>query len=710
MTPPLNPAKDHLLLELIQDSSDFEMELFSDGPDSDLDLQRKIDKILAGEDPDFIDEGLDIRDLYPPLGSTLATSSPTVPPNNFGPLRVEQPLSPPAPTRVGNRFQFDDINEDVNYESLQTSAWIKESDQSTSDTLANLDDFLGPIVEKVNIAAENEHLTVADSTMRAEVPSLQPPVFNAPWNVTDGLLQTMKDEVTEILEPMEMGIHLDRHLQWRPFPNNLSEVALAEKIDNLEYLNGIIEYKKQENLMNTDLLIWKMEGLRVLDDHDSDDEELAAGDFKEEDKGIDFLIRKRKAEQILEVERKRVLTNMPEKSEIQVRAAGQQTLALNQKTTTSASKFPRNSAQSSISAVPKNMSASDSIGLFFGLQGIAPSISKINHRPYLSPNLVQEESTMVKEVGINSLHSESRTTITTPSLPSSLPTCYVIVSSQLLQHRRSLVRKLTASYPTCNLIERDFSVLSLQTNTAQFKSKVDYFDPGMEADLVLSPKTGMLITTIQKIQQRSLPGQGPNESIFHRRLRHVSVKYERVIVLVSHGVVENESTTLTTLTHGIWKDESVRDLSQSATTAVTDRDTHAMMALHSIASKLSADIHIQFVLGGENNLASWMVLHISQACTKYRLDPEESQWEQLLRRVGLNPFATTIILSVLKFDDASTTSEEMRFSQHGLAAFLGMSAGERVSRFGGLLGQKVMKRVNGCLERGWISESTGFRV
>ncbi|KAJ4289464.1 hypothetical protein N0V88_006945 [Collariella sp. IMI 366227] len=87
-----------------------------------------------------------------------------------------------------------------------------------------------------------------------------------------------------------------------------------------------------------------------------------------------------------------------------------------------------------------------------------------------------------------------------------------------------------------------------------FGPLIDNFFPGMrspnldEADLVVSPATGVLLTTMIKIRQRAIPGQtagNPQGSggNFRHVLENVAVRHERLVVLVSEGNTHSETAS-----------------------------------------------------------------------------------------------------------------------------------------------------------------------
>jgi hypothetical protein len=248
---------------------------------------------------------------------------------------------------------------------------------------------------------------------------------------------------------------------------------------------------------------------------------------------------------------------------------------------------------------------------------------------------------------------------------------------------RGLFSRLEQLYPTAEIIERDFN----RWNTVTWEH---YSVPGspvasplaVEADLVISPATGIVVTTLLKIIQKPLPGRGGQSSI-RERISGVALRYERLVVLVSEG-------------NGV--DESARHLTASETTAYAEFNT--------FVAGLETPVEVFYVGGGEATLATWLVFFAVQyapeaAHVQEHLIQEETQWELFLRRAGFNAYAAQAILVHLKVTDSNSV-EESEYSDSSLAAFVKMTAVERVHRFESLMGGKnVLNRVSRMLDMRW---------
>lgn len=282
----------------------------------------------------------------------------------------------------------------------------------------------------------------------------------------------------------------------------------------------------------------------------------------------------------------------------------------------------------------------------------------------------------------------------TPTLPSPLPKATIIISSILFSVQRKFIIELKQFYTDLSFIERDFSTL---------KSTLCY-----EADIITSPSTGLVLTTLQKIKQKPLPGQETLHYGIKERLIDLSIRYEHLIVLVA----ENSSVS------GVARN-------------LDDNDCLALSDMMGFATVLDADVQILYVPGGNQELAIWtvycialfrfdFVASISQSGGQQepRLIEDETLWEQFLRRAGLNAFAAQVVLAELRDPGAPCPSTGCEVSSSALAsaadtylrAFVCMPPDERIRRFERLLGgRKVLARVNQALEQRWSSGTQSAR-
>ncbi|RAL61109.1 hypothetical protein DID88_010448 [Monilinia fructigena] len=113
----------------------------------------------------------------------------------------------------------------------------------------------------------------------------------------------------------------------------------------------------------------------------------------------------------------------------------------------------------------------------------------------------------------------------------------IIVSSTLLRNRL-LVRSLQSLLPTLKICERDFSAhnTTIWNHGSVIRSSVTS-TLTYEADIIISPTTGLILTTLQHIKQKPLPGHKTAVPI-RDRLEKASGRYENLIILVSSPPIE----------------------------------------------------------------------------------------------------------------------------------------------------------------------------
>lgn len=256
----------------------------------------------------------------------------------------------------------------------------------------------------------------------------------------------------------------------------------------------------------------------------------------------------------------------------------------------------------------------------------------------------------------------------------------LIVSTHLLRSDSTLVRSLEdiSSSRSVRLIFRDYR----GANSSQ-PLVID------EADLIVSPTTGIILASCHETTQKYLPGQGPPgiESLLHARIVQAIPRYEMLYVLVRSPL----KTSMNILS-------SVRDL------------TAYCMSLNRVCS-------VKVLLVATDDVLEWIL----SIAAKHTVNPDlisplnatesrkiaphfhndHTQWEVFLRSAGLNPFAAESILAVLK-----TNSEQFEFSEDvdqvsPLSRFVEMPCRTRMEMFQNLVGGRVISRVNKALEMDW---------
>lgn len=147
------------------------------------------------------------------------------------------------------------------------------------------------------------------------------------------------------------------------------------------------------------------------------------------------------------------------------------------------------------------------------------------------------------------------------------------------------------------------------------------------------------------------------------------MRYERLITLVSEGS----------------KEDVLGEMSPSDSTALAE--------LQALLHGLDTGTALFYVAGGEDTLARWVssliCRHVAEsAATQHALLDDESARELFFRRVGVNVYAAQVLAATTQGDG-------------GLAAFVSMSAQERMARYGTLVGGEALERVNAIIGTRW---------
>ncbi|KAL8381679.1 hypothetical protein RB595_005794 [Gaeumannomyces hyphopodioides] len=252
---------------------------------------------------------------------------------------------------------------------------------------------------------------------------------------------------------------------------------------------------------------------------------------------------------------------------------------------------------------------------------------------------------------------------------------------------RGLVRALQDLLPGVEFVERDYNA----HNSSIWDAGASPL--GGEADITVSPATGIITATTVQVQQQT-PGGCGGGNVLQRRVRCASSRYERLIVLVSDG-----------------------SLDITAACPMSEADGLAFVKLQAFAAQLdtAATVSVYWVAGGEAAIARWAASFACASAAGVKLlQPllvqDETLWELFLRRAGMNTFAAQVICGLLQDPSARdggrvATGMPGQPGDYGLPAFLRMSAQERINRFSGVLGgRRLLDRASELIDRPWHNE------
>lgn len=519
----------------------------------------------------------------------------------------------------------------------------------------------------------------------------------APWEVHP---HTFKTDLTpyDYLDPLKelqninhrksiWGLtgKVQRELSWVAFPAALAKLDIQDHIKDDGSLHAFIE---QPESINPETLIWKPEGLRILDELADSDEELEEDVFPD---GKDFgsLIRKRKLELDGDTLNGKSWPKNPQYPDTFVArppTRGLQTSDQNGLTPSHISNLPAETITARL-PIATNFSALNALDAFLDIR--MGQLNTSNAKPQqASPE--QQPLSIVRELGSESKKRaligaepvESETVgLPTPSISIPEEPRQFIVSATIFGNRQ-FARRILALYPTAELVERDWSThgttgMNHPHREPKVPHNVSSDSLGNEADIIISPSRGLMTTSVQKIKQRSLPGQA-SHSALRERITKLTPRYEHLTVLVSHDHPSGDN---------LGADDSM-----------------AIAGFIAFCSALPTDIAVTMVAGGDVQMATWIVTMMVQHSISddgVQLNQDETADELFLRRAGLNAFAAQAVLSII----STLWTREFRGSDGPTAAlgiFVRMSLREKLARFEHLLGgARVLGRVHQVLEARW---------
>ncbi|KAF2227036.1 hypothetical protein BDZ85DRAFT_257145 [Elsinoe ampelina] len=568
----------------------------------------------------------DDAELYAPLSPFKRAR-----PDDF---RLDTPLLPAGSSSPPfKKVRFDEVvcKDDPALQLSQASDSAVDFEKVFNDFV----DLAHPAIS----AVENEQLQEADTTRRMFVPSLPPHCPVAPWDVqsrshckTTNLQRPLLSTIKNSLDVSEIRWRhnaADYKLQWIPVPHIGREDLFKDDL----LVDGRSEYMTSLTVFDVSLdgYFWKPEGLRILDDTCQDDEDLEPAPFDPRELEISTLVlekrRRPNSPLLMEALRRRALQTLQQP--------------------------------------PPSLGANNGINSFFHLQTgqrdqRPPSRSNENrqliNRPKTpTPAMAPALASLPHTSNIAPLPAHPQ-----PSIDLSAAPLHLFISTTLLSSR-NLTSLIRTQLHTTTFLERDLSA-------------------HQEADLLPTPSSGIVLTTLQQIKQRPLPGSESQLNTVHSRILSLNSRYEHLVVLVSEGLPTSYSDTA------------------APSRGLDGSDAMALNALTNLGANLSCTVEVIFVPGGEAELARWAVAKTCRIGRANSLSSElanrlgdETVQEVWLREAGLNAFAAAVVVA----------SGGPRMS--GTARFVMMSTEERDGAWGLLLGERLVARVGSVLDQRWIA-------
>ena len=347
--------------------------------------------------------------------------------------------------------------------------------------------------------------------------------------------------------------------------------------------------------------------------------------------------------------------------------------------------------------------AADELDHFMELQGRLVKRQKRDHVPALSLTAARSIDHQSAETSANVRNTNPATFSRADSAPPPIPLpCLLpprqIVASSALTANRPLFRELTKLYPDLDIIERD-PVPSLQTTTrlaggfsaSLLRAGIMTHPTQHDADIVLSPSSGIVLVPIARLHQMPLPGSAPSTSasmpgsVARGDIQALTNQYSHITVLV------------------ITPEADIAQLSKRDRDAVASLRRFASDLRHGTSDSFGTHVQVDCVSGGIIQLAHQLIVVIAgkrvdlQAAPPFELTSEETQWELWLRRAGLNTWVAQILT---RGQPAVQGQDIERILWSGLQGFAAIPEEEKVAMFSvALEGEAMVRRVSRAVER-----------
>lgn len=631
----------------------------------------------------------------PPLLDTTALGRGVL---SVGSIKMESPLSPiTSPllsTNEGPNIPELLKSMDIDYELSHLASSEIEALPTDDENRTNGHNFQS-VMEESTVAVlksiEQEHISIADAIARAKPPIMD---FSIPESEWQSLpmdarvhLKWLCESYNIKIPPLPNNCRGESKLRWIPFLQKIDgQVLTKDAIDCEGDLSQVFNFLDAQDVSGSASYVWKRPGLAIMREPECEDDlnEMALAADTTYD--LASLARKRRFEN----DQVEIVMSPPSSSgpsvdliaPLQHNKRPQQTLP------------DKNIGRTSLlPSLGSNSAVSDLLSYYIDIR--TAKRRKQDRSVFFQPSSsldVEPQSMTIpgplkSKGGISGLpdtkeQTRQRATVQAPCPEmdiSNAPTKLI----KGLTFSRGLFSALEQLYPTAEIIERDFDRWNTVVWSHHSISRSTAVSPlAAEADVIVSPATGIIVTTLLKVIQKPLPGYS-GQSAIRERINHVALRYERLIVLVSEGNTVNDT---------------VRDLTSSETSAYAE--------FIGFAARLDSKVEVFYVGGGEATLAKWLVSfavwHAPEAAEiQEQLVQGETEWEVFLRRTGFNAYAAQAILLRLKDEDSGPREERER-SEHGLTAFMMMTGAERLRRFRVLMGgENVLNRVNKVLEMEW---------
>ncbi|KXH32843.1 hypothetical protein CSIM01_04336 [Colletotrichum simmondsii] len=542
------------------------------------------------------------------------------------------------------------------------------------------DQFNLLLTEKADTLArklEQEQVEVIDAIAR-----MQPPVldFSTPKPDWEGATQSPGDMFLWVRgqnseqfasPPWPRNRQEQKELRWIPFPSSLGLVEVGESVGDGKVLQRLLDGRRSTTLPTSADYVRKIHTLKaILPDEDDeeipmpDDEDQAHSSSPSTGEDLMQLVRKRKQKQAAKDDH---IDQVSPTVGVKHRRT----------TTTTQSKPTRSLGKSLLLGIDESNAAGKLLANYMDLRGANRVTSPFEPLfPITKRKAVEALAPVVGQVSSKPKTQKTPINAPVPTIEHTNGQSRIIISTAL---PRGIISALQVKLPGIDLVDRDFSRHNKRVWSPGSVKTVEKPSPlSCEADIIPSPTSGIIITTILKVRQKPLPGSHTQLSQLRDRVTRVAPLYEQLTILVS------EDNPLA---------EHIGPLSAA------DAASYASFVAFAcyLSNSSGCTIDVVYVAGGQKTLAHWTCALVSTHLEKASHDvqqvimSEETEWEVFLRRAGFNMYAAQVALAVVKGGypvvnvdgdggDGNNTQDRT------LVRFLKTSPSERANALKGFLG------------------------
>lgn len=588
-------------------------------------------------------------------------------------LKVEEPLLMPAkddqtrvsPDLAGVRDSIMAI-----HQGTKESPMPAPDGSPRNEADEALEESLKASAAKLMMAIEQEKLEPLDATVRIAVPVLDFQIPAADWEKFGGNASEVCKHVRETSDASYHGSKWTRKLieeskmVWKFWTAEDPKLSVEDPIEDIELLSKFLDVADDEDVPTAADFVWKKPGLRILDQEGDDDEDLqpSCGARKPPPADWTTLLKKRK---------------MPDDEDSAKKNATSHGNSRHDKPCGSDGPIDMTG---SILAPDEEGGANKLLDNYLELH--APKKRKLETSKFFhkaeAPVPMKPPPRPARQ-GKDPVQAIPQKLMPCPEIPLSDKPPKLIIAVTV---HRNMVSQLERLLPGVRLIDRDYNAHNASIWLPGSIRRSEVTSPiADEADLIVSPSTGIILTTMLKVRQKPLPGAKGN-SLLCTRIENINAKYERLVVFVSEDNNINENMS---------------DLSAT--------DAAALARFQGFAATLPSETTVLYVGGGPVTLAKWVAAiaarHAAGAITSQEhLVQDETHWELFLRRAGFNVYAAQVVLGMLRGPDEEPVIDHKR--AYGLPAFVKMPEAKRIEMFEGILGgRRVLSRVGRILDANW---------